>query len=398
MIDWVFVNPNNRLPTPLAAVEPPLWLGLSASYREQQGASVSILDAEAEDLSIDETADRIRRMSPTNVLLVVQGNNPSVSSTPKMPIAEALADRISDLNVSFTGLHPIALNYPNTIKTPFRGFPDMPFDKLPMELYRAHNWHCLDGSPRSPYASVYTGLGCSFSCYFCDIHTLYGGRRKVLFRPIPAIIKEIDTLVARYHVRNIKFWDELFALKEDRVLAICEMLKDYDLNIWAYARLDTVTEKMLKAMKRGGINWLAYGFESVVNSKMKEYVRAIQMTRDAGINIMANFMFGLPEDTEDSMKATLDMAIRENFEYVIFYVALPYPGSEWYTKLKDKPTDWSSFSQFSPNICADPKVVKFRDEAFKSYFTRPEYLSMIKTKFGEKAVEHIKEMIKWRIR
>ena len=213
--------------------------------------------------------------------------------------------------------------------------------------------------------------------------------------------------------RNIKIWDELFCLNADRVKEICEhlrIIKELDgfaFNIWAYARVDTVTEKMLQKMKQAGFNWLAYGFESAktdvrqrANKKFSapQAKRAIDMTRDAGINIIANFMFGLPGETEDSMKATLDMAMRENFEYVNFNVALPYPGSEWYESLPVKPTDWSSFSQFSPNICADPKVVRFRDEAFQTYFSRPEYLSMINRKFGEKAETHIKEMFQWKIR
>ena len=184
-------------------------------------------------------------------------------------------------------------------------------------------------------------------------------------------------------------------------MALCDEIaeRDYNLNIWAYGRGDTVDSKMLRKMKKAGINWIAYGFETA--KEMKFIARnsdAVEMTRDAGINIMANFMFGLPGETEDDWQASLDMAVRENFEFVNFYVALPYPGSEWYASLKEKPTDWSRFNQFSPDICADPKVVRFRDEAYHSYITRPEYLSMVKSKFGEKAEDHIKEMAQRRIR
>lgn len=177
--------------------------------------------------------------------------------------------------------------------------------------------------------------------------------------------------------------------------------------MWAYARVDTIQPRMLAKMKKAGINWLAYGFESardevrlMSDKKFEDSTakRAIDMTRDAGINIIANLMFGLPGETEDSMKASLDMAIRENFEYVNFSVALPYPGSPWYASLKDKPTDWSFFGQFSPKIGAAPGVVKFRDGAFQTYFARPEYLSMIRSKFGEQAEAHIKEMAGWKIR
>lgn len=381
----LIVNPNNRLRTNLAAIEPPLWSGLTSSYLH-----ADILDAEALDLTLDETEQRIRELHPESVIIVVMGNNPSVSSTPKMPVAEALAERIEDLDVSLTGIHPIAVGSRfKVIKTPFHGCPDMPFDLLPMDRYRAHNWHCFDGSPRMPYASVYTSLGCPFDCYYCPIHTLYNGRR-VRFRPVDNILREIDTLVTKYKVRNIKFWDELFSLKEDRVTAICSGLKGYKLNIWAYARLDTITEKMLKAMKDGGITWLGCGFENMDDGKVTAGIEGvIKGIRDAGINIAANFMFGLPEDTPKSVRATLDFAKKHLFEYVNFYVARPYPGSQWYADLKLKDVEWEDFNQYGKNR------LPFRDMAFKEYFTNPDYLSMMELKFGEQGVNQIHTMLSW---
>ena len=44
------VNPNNGLPTPLSAREPPLWACLTASY-----LGAEIIDAEALNLSLDQT-------------------------------------------------------------------------------------------------------------------------------------------------------------------------------------------------------------------------------------------------------------------------------------------------------------------------------------------------------
>ena len=407
MTDLVLVNPNNRTPAPFAAIEPPLWLGLMAGHHLQIGENTAIIDAEAEGLTVEETAARVNVLHPKETIIVVMGANPSVSSTPKMPVTEELLKRFP---ARLTGIHPIAVNYPSdTIHKPFDGFPFVPWYLLPMEKYRAHNWHCLDDlDKRSPYGVLYTSLNCPFDCDYCNIHALYPGHRDVRYRPFGDIYEDLSYF-ANNHIKNIKIWDELFCLDQERVLSICGYILNFDLdfNIWAYARVDTVTEKMLAKMKQAGINWLAYGFESAQedvrqksNKKFSDSQakRAIDMTRDAGINIIANFLFGLPGETEDDMRASLDMAMRENFEYVNFNVALPYPGSEWYASLKLKPTDWSSFSQFSPSICADPAVVRFRDGAFQAYFNRPEYLSMIKTKFGEKAEEHIKEMLKWKIR
>jgi anaerobic magnesium-protoporphyrin IX monomethyl ester cyclase len=378
------INPNARINSPFAAIEPPLWAGLIASYLK-----ADILDAEAENFSVDETTRLVYEQKPTLALIVVMGNNPSVSSTPKMPAAEKLAYQLDNLgiNVALTGIHPIAAGSKfRVIKKPFEGLTDMPFHLLPMEKYRAHNWHCLGGIPRSPYASIYTSLGCPFNCYYCNIHTLYNSR-EVQFRPIGSILAEIETLVVNYKVRNIKFWDELFALKEERVITICECLADYDLNIWAYARLDTITERMLKSMYKGGVRWLGYGFESISDPKFVDRTEdIIKMTRDAGINIMANFMFGLPNQILSSDMIALEFAMKHLFEFVNFYVARPYPGSQWYADIKPS-TAWNDYSQFSK------APTTFRDRAFNAYFNNPDYLSMVERKFGIEGVKDIKAML-----
>src|SRR4029077_1142038 len=78
------------------------------------------------------------------------------------------------------------------------------------------------------------------------------------------VIEEIDLLVSRYGVRNIKFADEMFVLNPRHVLGICDAIieRGYDLNIWAYARVDTVKDDMLDKLKRAGFNWLAFGIEA----------------------------------------------------------------------------------------------------------------------------------------
>ena len=400
------INPNARTPAPFAAIEPPLYAQLIAGYLESKGERCIIIDAEAEDESIERTIKFVDELCFCDeIIIVVMGNNPSVSSTPKMVAAEEYLKHWP--HAKLAGLHPVAVNHPNAMARPFEGCPKLG-GWLNPAFYRAHNWHCLDDlTRRSPYAVLYTSLNCPFACSYCNIHALYGDR-KLRYRPLEDIKADLHKFVY-WKIRNLKMWDELFCMDESRVLEICDYIiaQGFNFNIWAYARVDTVTQKMLSRMKRAGINWLAYGFESardgVRQQSGKKFEdsrakKAIDMTRDAGINIIANFMFGLPGETEDSMMASLDMAIRENFEYVNFSVALPYPGSPWYDSLPVKPTDWSSLSQFSPNICADPAAVKFRDEAFQTYFNRPEYLSMIRAKFGEKAETHIKEMVAWKIR
>jgi radical SAM superfamily enzyme YgiQ (UPF0313 family) len=268
--------------------------------------------------------------------------------------------------------------------------------------FLVHN--CLDGSPREPYASTYTSLNCPFNCDFCNIHALYGGQHKIWYRRPIEVVAEIDKLANEYGVRNIKFWDELFALNKEHVIAICDGLieRKLDLNIWAYARVNTVYPEILEKMHKAGIKWLAYGFESGndnvlsgVNKKAdKAYaIKAVEWTHQAGINVAGNFLFGLPGDNIKSMRETLAFAKSLNIEWANMYRCEVLPGSPLYDRI-GKEKQWEKFGQFAPSQIPD-EAMKFRDEAFNSFFTDANYLNNLKNKFGEQAVQQIKDMLRY---
>jgi len=144
------------------------------------------------------------------------------------------------------------------------------------------------------------------------------------------------------------------------VLGICDAIIDrgYNLNIWAYARVDTVKEEMLDKLKRAGFNWLAFGIEAASERVrddvdkgfgQEEIFRTLDKVRAAGINVIANYIFGLPEDNLESMQSTLDLALELNCEFANFYSAMAYPGSHLYSlALKEGwplPEKWSGYSQ-----------------------------------------------------
>ncbi|HOK55991.1 MAG TPA: radical SAM protein, partial [bacterium] len=295
------------------------------------------------------------------------------------------------------------------------------WDLLPMEKYRAHNWHCFKNiDERGNYAAIYTSFGCPFNCSYCNIKALYNNKPGIRYKSPEKVIEEIDELVGKYNIKNLKIADELFVLNKERVNKICDLIieRGYKLNIWAYARIDTVDEEILKKLKKAGFNWLCYGIESAservrkgVSKKIQQdkIEKVIEMTKKAGIYILGNFIFGLPDDNYETMNETLQLAKKLNCEYVNFYVAMAYPGSylyEWALKNGIKlPDEWSGFAQLSEDTYPLPtkylkpeEVLKFRDDAFIDYYSNPEYLKMIEEKFGEKVVEHIKDMLKIKIK
>jgi radical SAM superfamily enzyme YgiQ (UPF0313 family) len=307
--------------------------------------------------------------------------------------------------------------------------PGMAWDLLPMARYRAHNWHCFGDLARQPYAALYTTLGCPYHCTFCCIQAPFREGEGVLgmragvnsyrFWSVERVTAELDLLVTRYGVRNVKIADEMFVLNPRHVLGIVDALaaRGHDLNIWAYARVDTVRDGMLERLRRGGVRWLAFGIEAA-SDRVRDDVakgfdgeaasRTLDAVRAAGIAIGANYILGLPEDDHASMQATLDLALALNTEYANFYCAMAYPGSVLYETARREgwalPATWSGYSQHSVDSLPLPTrhlaardVLRFRDHAFQAYFTHPPYLAMIERRFGAATVAHIREMTAHRL-
>ena len=272
---------------------------------------------------------------------------------------------------------------------------------------------------RMPYAAIYTSLGCPYNCTFCCIHAPFG-KPGIRYRNPELVVEEIAFLVDRYGIRNIKIIDELFVFDEKHYMTIVALIikKGFDLNIWAYARVDfSVKEKNLKKMKKAGMNSVALGIESgnldVRDSALKtmradEIKKVVRNIQDAGIRVIGNYIFGLPEDTVETMQETLDMAIELNCEFANFY--LPWHiRVQSYMKLQLKrdgnclmngmpsPHSYETLPLPTKYVSAE-EVLKFRDDSFHKYFSTPAYLEMIDRKFGKRVREHIQGMAGTRLK
>jgi len=441
-------------------LEPPLWAALLAAFVRKKGFSVDMVDTEVEPEAL---MPSITGRGPRLIAIVVSGTNPSASTMNMIgarAILQKLKDEAIDTPTILMGLHPSALPE-KTIKEEAvsmvcegEGFytlvdllsgqesekvkglwyrdnggirsnpaaelmdpnelPVPAWDLLPMERYRAHNWHSwTNGNRRKPYGVIFTSLGCPFNCSFCCINAIFG-KHIIRYRDPALVIEDIDYLVKNYGVKNIKVIDEMFALREEHVIRLCDLItgRGYGLNIWVYGRVDTVSERMLGKMKAAGINWLAVGFESG-SKKIRDRVtkgrfddekvkEVAAMIRAVGIKIVGNFIFGLPDDDLETMNDTLDMAKELNCEYTNFYVCMAYPGSRLYeeTDPKDLPGSWAGFSQFGyetkplPTKYLKPEeILRFRDNAFAEFYGSERYQKMMFDEFGRETLDDIKKMM-----
>ena len=304
----------------------------------------------------------------------------------------------------------------------------LPYNKKPFDLYRSPMWHAeyLEEN-RSPYAAIQTSLGCQFKCSFCMINLINrsdddeigvaGNYNKMRFWSPEFIIKEFDKLL-EYGVKTIRIVDEMFLLNPKYYVPLCKMLsernKNNELKMWAYSRIDTVKRKnILKLVRDAGIKWLCLGIESgdkkvrleVAKGKFEDVdvEQVVNQVHESDIEVMANYIFGLPGDTINTMQKTFDLSMDLCTVGWNAYAAMALPGSQLYKNAIENnislPDSYEGFSFHSyeslplPTETLTPEqILEFRDKCFLEYHKSDKFLKKVEKKFGKKAIDNIKKI------
>ena len=185
------------------------------------------------------------------------------------------------------------------------------------------------------HASLLAGRGCPFNCIFC-VGSKMGGR-KARYRNPKLVVDEIEESLA-LGFKEVNFEDDLLTLNHKHLNAVCDEIiaRGLKFNWSAFARVDTVTPEILKKMREAGCTWVSYGVESgnqqildLVKKKITlEKVRyAVEIAKEAGVKVLASFIIGLPGETKETLKDTMDFA-QEIQTFYGFHVLAPFPGSE----------------------------------------------------------------------
>ena len=242
------------------------------------------------------------------------------------------------------------------------------------------------------FTLVNTARGCPYACTYCIVNAYYG--RVSRRRSIPSIISEIRECVDTYGIREFLFWEEVFTLDRDYVLAFCQALEAEKLKIkWAATtRLDRVSEDLLLVMKKAGCYLLGLGIESGCQAildaaKKKQTVdlapRVVAMCRRAGIRTMGHFIFGLPGETRETAEGTIRFMLGLGLDYMQCYSAVPYPKTElgqlavdkkWITAQRWAQYDFGGPSIMRTDALTPAEVDEFRARAFRRFYFRPGYL------------------------
>jgi len=191
---------------------------------------------------------------------------------------------------------------------------------------------------KKPVGLMITSRGCPYQCIFCD-RTVFGNR----FRAHSAeyVVDEIELLMNEFGAREIRFMDDTFTMDANRTYAICDQILKRRIKVpWTcLTRVDRVSLDLLRMMKKSGCWQVIYGLESgddQILKRIKKGVnvgdneKAVRLAKKAGLNVRATFVFGMPGETVDSIRKTVDFTKRVKLDVVNFFTVILYPGNELY--------------------------------------------------------------------
>jgi hopanoid biosynthesis associated radical SAM protein HpnJ len=191
-----------------------------------------------------------------------------------------------------------------------------------------------------PYVSLYTGRGCKSRCTFCLWPQTVGGHRYRV-RSVEHVIDEVKQIQRDFpQMRELFFDDDTFTDNLPRAEAIARELGKLGVT-WSCNAKANVPRDTLKVLKENGLRLLLVGYESgnqQILHNIKKGMRievAKQFTKDCheiGIKIHGTFILGLPGETQETIRETIDFAKEINPHTIQVSLAAPYPGTFLYNQ------------------------------------------------------------------
>lgn len=245
----------------------------------------------------------------------------------------------------------------------------------------------------SPMVNYMTSRGCAWRCSFCN-KNIYG--TKMRFKSPEFVIEEIKYMLT-LGIKEIRIIDDMFTADMKRAKKICELIVQNNLKFpWTLAaglRVDKIDLEFLTLAKKAGLYQVALGFESGDQKSLDSIAKgitieqsygAMELVKKAKIESVGFFMFGLPTDTEESLKKTIAFAKKLSPTYAKVTITIPFPGTRLYEEYEKKglikSRDWAKYNLHSaahifqhPNLSIKT-LDRYYNKFYYSYYLRPSYL------------------------
>lgn len=197
--------------------------------------------------------------------------------------------------------------------------------------------------PTSPNTSIISSRGCPYQCSYCDRSVFSRGFR---FNSPEYIVEHLKLLNRDYGIRHVFFYDDLFTTDRARVARFCELKERAGLKVTynCIARLEHVDGELLALLKRSGCWQVNFGIESgdpeLIKKHRKFYgldevQQKLRMVRETGMRVKGLFMLGLPGETVESIRRTIDFALALPLDEINVTKFTPFPGAPVYADIRD---------------------------------------------------------------
>ncbi|MBL8096455.1 MAG: radical SAM protein, partial [Anaerolineales bacterium] len=263
-------------------------------------------------------------------------------------------------------------------------------DDLPMPLHQhlplmKYRMPMING----PFTFIVTSRGCTAGCTYCIKHVSY--QYSVRLRSPRLLVDEIK-LLKGLGVKHIHMYADLFTVSRDQVMEMCRLLIEEDVKVtWtSNSRVDYVDEEMLRMMAKAGSILISWGIESGSEQVLKHARKgaypdrarqALVWARQAGIKNWGYFIIGLPTETEETIRKTIDFAKGLPLDIALFHVAAPYPGTPFFFEVVKegwfrKGTRWEQVDMDKGTVLDYPglpaeRLLYWQKRAFREWAFRP---------------------------
>jgi magnesium-protoporphyrin IX monomethyl ester (oxidative) cyclase len=364
--------------------QPPLGLCYLAASLEASGHMVTIIDGYAESLSPQLTAEKIIESQPTLVGItltcvnVAQGEEIAylikqadasimvVVGGPEVTLQPEKALNCEDVDFAISGEGEYSLvklvdaleknadkkSIPGLIFRKTNGVahcsldpvPVANLDDLPLPSRHLLDWenyntsgHYLLSAKR--VMSVSTSRGCPYRCTFCS--SSFHWNRTYRSRSAISVVDEIEKLIIEFGADGINFREDNFMVDKRRVREICKEILKRNIKIsWlCETRVDNVDRPTMELMREAGLAGVWCGVESgspkILKQIKKGYSveqirRAFSLFNSLEIKSLAGFMIGFPNEEEDDIWKTYNLAIDINPTFAYFQTYVAFPKGELY--------------------------------------------------------------------
>ena len=176
------------------------------------------------------------------------------------------------------------------------------------------------------------GRGCPYNCTFCC--TGYFWRRVYRMKSTDEIIADIKYYKEKYGIRSFWFTHDAFTVNKKLVTEICDRILEEKLDIiWrCSARLDCISQELILKMKQAGMVRMSFGVETGSPRMQKLINKNLDLKKAKGlvdfllkeqIWVGLYFMYGFPQETEEDLNQTLEMAY-SMIDAGVHYVSMFY--------------------------------------------------------------------------